>query len=99
MPAGIGVVPMNQSSIGEERMVGADRDQVATGGGAGQLDRRRRGVGTVLGELHHVGAGQQGQQRLGAASSSIGRRPGEVGAELDRCAHRSVDTGGKRGRA
>jgi hypothetical protein len=41
IPAGIAVEPMNQSSTEKERLVAADRDEVASGGRAGELDRRR----------------------------------------------------------
>ena len=56
---------MNQSSVEKNGWV----PQIATsgrpGGRPGQLDRRRRRVGPVLGELHHVGAGHLAQERLG----------------------------------
>ena len=51
--------------VGEERMVLAQRHHVAPGVGAGQLDRRRGHRRAVLGELDHLGAGDEIDQVLG----------------------------------
>ena len=48
-------------------MVGADRDQVAAGVRARQLDGGGGDVGAVLGELHHLGA--RDQSAMSSASS------------------------------
>ena len=73
--------------VGEERVIGADRDQLAAGRAARELERRRGRGRAVLGELHHLGAVDQAEERLGALELE-GRGPGEVGAELERRAHR-----------
>src|SRR6185436_7854569 len=61
----------------EERMIGADRNQIASRVGAGELESRGRGVRTVLGELDHLRGGDAGEKGFGALDFTR-TRPGEV---------------------
>ena len=60
----------------EERLVLADRDQVAPGGRPGQLDGGRGDVGAVLGELDHVASVDRSRNR--SAAVDLHRRRGRT---------------------
>ena len=68
-------------------MVGAARDQVAPGVGAGEAHRARGRIRAVLAELDHLGAVDQRQELLGARHLDR-RRAGEVAAAQQLALHR-----------
>ena len=70
---------------GEERLVLADRDQVAAGRRARELDRRGRDVGAVARELDHLPA--DGLEELLRGGELDRGRPDEVAALVEDGAH------------
>ena len=81
IPAFITVVPMNQSSIGEERLIAADGNQVPAGIGTGQFDSGGGDVGAIFGEFHHVRTVDNLEHRFGKVDFDVGGAA-KVGAEL-----------------
>ena len=78
MPAVIGRGADEPVVRRKEGLVGADGDQVPPRVGARKLDSGRRGVGAVLGELHHVHGRHTAEELLGAGHLER-TRPHEVG--------------------
>ncbi len=77
--------------VREERVIDAERDEIATGEGARKLDCGGVCRRSVLRELHHVGAGDEAQERLGSLELEP-RRAHKVGAVRELCGDR-VDDG------
>src|SRR5262245_25437525 len=58
---------------GEERMIGADANQVAPRIGPSEADSAGRGIRAVLTEFHHLGAADAFEELLRASHLDFGR--------------------------